>query len=68
MRRMNCWIIALGQLAVLVLTCGSACHTIPIPLPLAALGGLGILAALLLCAHRERLEAFLGNALSHNGV
>lgn len=68
MRRMNCWYIVLGLLAVLVLTCASACHMIPIPLPISALGGLGILAALLLGAHRERLEAFLGSSLPHNSI
>lgn len=67
MRRLNCWVIASGLLATLVLTCATACRTLPIPVIIPALGGPGILATLLLCAHRERLHAFLNSSANAHG-
>lgn len=66
MRERNCWLIVLSLVAAMVLVCGSAAETIPIPLPVAMVVGLGFNAALLLWEHREKMADILDAPRQHH--
>lgn len=56
-------IVWVGLVVVLSLMCSSVCGLLPASLPAVALGGLGLLAALLLWQHRRKLHDLLGNQM-----
>jgi len=60
MRTTNCWLFCVSLLIALVLIYGSASGNIGIPLPWAVIIGLGANAALLLLAHRQKMQDLMG--------
>lgn len=60
MRHVSAWWVTGALVIALGLIWHSAAGTIPIPLPYAALGSLGLIALLLLWEHCEKLRDILG--------
>ena len=60
MRTVNCWYIFFALVIALLLILASASGAVPVALPVIALLGLGLPAAVLLLEHRQKMHEILG--------